>query len=70
MVFFQVGEDFGHDDFAEERGLGVYLETGAILIDSSHFAVVEQQYITVLAQKLDPLFFQIGGVHAGDVLST
>ena len=65
MVFFQGGEDFGHDGLAEEGAAGLHAKTGTVLVNGGHFAVVEKQYVPVVPQEHLPLLLKVGRIYAG-----
>lgn len=67
MVFFQFRQDLGHDGFAEEGGLRMDLEAGAVFVHGGHFAVVEIQDVAVFSQEGCLLLLQVGRVHARDL---
>ncbi len=51
MIVIQFREDFLHDGLAEEGGLCADAELVTILLDGSHFAVIQIDDLSVLADK-------------------
>lgn len=64
MVLIQFAENFFHDGFAHEGGLGADAEAGAVLVNGGELAVVEIEDVAILTQEHELLLCQVLGVNA------